>query len=177
MSRVAIRYSKALFELALEQNLIEDVRQDLMLIREVCQNNPDFQQTLNNPLIEENVRLKIFEELFKTRINPMTYTFLQLLSRKRRSSFLLEMIDDYLQRVLEHQGILSCLLITPTAVETNQIEIIKERIEKLTQKSVICNSQIDDTVIGGFIIKIKDMVIDLSIKTLLEKLRTQLIHG
>ena len=101
MSRVAIRYSKALFELAVEQNLLEEVRQDLMLIREVCQNNPDFQQTLNNPLIEENVRLKIFEELFKANINPLTYTFLQLLSRKRRSSFLLEMIDDYLERLSE----------------------------------------------------------------------------
>jgi F-type H+-transporting ATPase subunit delta len=177
LSRVAIRYSKALFELAVEQNLLEEVRQDLMLIREVCQNNPDFQQTLNNPLIEENVRLKIFEELFKANINPLTYTFLQLLSRKRRSSFLLEMIDDYLERVLEHKGILSCLLITPTSVEANQIETIKDRIETLTQKSVICNFQIDDTLIGGFIIKIKDMVIDLSIKTLLEKLRTQLIHG
>ena len=177
MSRVAIRYSKALFELALEQNLIEDVRADLEMIQEICKTNPEFQYTLNNPLIEEKVRSKVLEELLENNVNSLTYNFLQLLSRKRRSGFLLEMIDNYLQRVLDHQGILSCLLISSRPVETDQTEVIKNKIEVLTGKSVIFTPQIDDSVIGGFIVKIKDTVIDLSIKTQLEKMRTRLIHG
>ena len=177
MSRVAIRYSKALFELALEQNLIDDVRVDLEMIRDVCTMNPEFQQTLNNPLIEEKVKSKVLKELFEGKVNSLTYKFLQLLSKKRRSSFLLEMIDNYLNRVLEHQGILSCLLISSKPVETDQREIIKDRIEALTEKRVILTSQIDNSVIGGFIVKIKDTVIDLSIKTQIEKMRTQLMSG
>jgi F-type H+-transporting ATPase subunit delta len=177
LSRVAIRYSKALFELALGQNLIEDIRTDLEMIQEVCTTNPEFQQTLNNPLIEEKVKSKVLKELFEKNVNPLTYKFLQLLCRKRRSGFLLEMIDKYLQRVLDHQGILSCLLISSGPVESDQTETIKSRIEALTDKSVIFTPQIDSSVIGGFIVKIKDTVIDLSIKTQLEKMRTRLIHG
>lgn len=177
MSRVAIRYSKALFELALEQDLIEDVRADLEMIQDVCTTSPEFQQTLNNPLIEEKVKSKVLKELFEKNVNLLTYKFLQLLSRKRRSSFLLEMIDNYLQRVLDHQGILSCLLISSRPVETDQIETIKGKIEALTEKSVIFTPLIDNSVIGGFIVKIKDTVIDLSIKTQLEKMRTKLLHG
>jgi F-type H+-transporting ATPase subunit delta len=176
LSRVAIRYSKALFELALEQELIEDVRSDLEMIQDVCTENPEFQQTLNNPLIEEKVKSKVLKELFETKVTPLTFKFLQLLSRKRRSGFLLEMIDNYLQRVLDHQGILSCLLISSGPVETDQIEAIKSRIEAMTDKSVIFSHQIDNSMIGGFIVKIKDTVIDLSIKTQLEKMRRQLLH-
>ena len=175
MSRVAIRYSKALFELALEQELIEDVRSDLEMIQDVCAENPEFQQTLNNPLIEEKVKSKVLKEIFETKVTPLTFKFLQLLSRKRRIGFLLEMIDNYLQKVLDHQGILSCLLISSRPVEIDQIEAIKGRIEAMTDKSVIFSHQIDNSVIGGFIVKIKDTVIDLSIKTQLEMLRRQLI--
>ena len=177
MSRVAIRYSKALFELALEQNLIGEVRVDLEMIQDVCTKYPDFQQSLTNPLIEEKVKSKILKELFEPKVNPLTFKFLQLLSKKRRSGFLLEMIDKYIYRVLEHQGILSCLLISSGPVEAEQTEAIKSRIEALTDKSVIFTSQIDNSVMGGFIVKIKDTVVDLSIKTQLEKMRTKLVHG
>jgi F-type H+-transporting ATPase subunit delta len=177
LSRVAIRYSKALFELALEKNLIEDVRTDLEMIQKVCAENPEFQQTLNNPLIEEKIKSNILRELFETKVNSLSFKFLQLLSRKRRSGFLLEMIDNYLQRVLDHQGILSCLLISLKPVESDQNDAIKERIESMTGKSVIFTYQIDGSLIGGFIVKIKDTVIDLSIKTQIEKMRKHLIHG
>ena len=177
MSRVALRYSKALFELALEQNLIEEVRDDLELIQDVCAKNPEFQQTLNNPLIEEKVKSKILKELFSAEVNPLTFKFLQLLSKKRRSGFLLEMIDNYLLRVLDHQGILSCQLISSQPVDADQVGTIKDKIETLTGKSVIFTFLIDKSVIGGFIVKIKDTVIDLSINTQLEKMRTKLIHG
>ena len=177
MSRVAIRYSKALFELALEQNLIEEVRVDLEMIHDVCTKNSEFQQTLNNPLIEEKVKSKILKELFDAKVNPLTLKFLELLSKKRRIGFLLEMIDNYLLRVLDHQGVLSCQLISSQPVDENQVDTIKNKIERLTGKSVIFTTQVDKSVIGGFVVKIKDTVIDLSIKAQLEKMRTKLIHG
>jgi F-type H+-transporting ATPase subunit delta len=177
LSRIANRYSKALFELALENNIVEEVRSDLEMIHKVCSDNPDFAQLLNNPLIEEKTRSAIFKELFEVNVNPLCYRFLQLLSRKRRSGFLLEMIDKYLERVLDHQGVLSCLLISSQQVEVDQVDKIKNRIEEMTAKTVVFRYRIDPSVIGGFIVKIKDTVIDLSIKTQLEKMRTQLVYG
>jgi F-type H+-transporting ATPase subunit delta len=79
--------------------------------------------------------------------------------------------------VLDHQGILSCLLVSSQEVETDQVNAIKERIEELTGKNVVLYYLIDESLIGGFIIKIKDTVIDLSIKTQIEKMRIRLVHG
>jgi F-type H+-transporting ATPase subunit delta len=177
LSRIAIRYSKALFELALEKNVVEEVRSDLEMISRVCSENQQFNQLLNNPLIEEKTKSAVLKELFESKINPLSSKFLQLLSRKRRSGFLLEMIDKFIERVLEHQGVLSCLLISSEKVDSDQVKEIQKRIEQMTGKSVIFCYQTDKSLIGGFIVQIKDTVIDLSIKTQLEKMRTQLVYG
>jgi F-type H+-transporting ATPase subunit delta len=177
LSRVAIRYSKALFDLALEKNMVNEVRSDLEMIYKVCLDNPDFKQLLNNPLIEESTKSVVLKDLFEAKVNPLSYKFLQLLSRKRRSGLILEMIDNYVERVLEHQGILSCILISSQQVDTDHVNSIKGRIEEMTGKKVIFSFQTDESLMGGFIVKIKDTVIDLSIKTQLEKMRTRLVHG
>ena len=177
MSRVAIRYSKALFELALEEQIMEEVRSDLEMIKDVCAGNTEFQNALNNPLIEERVKANLLKKLFEDKLNPLTFKFLQLLSKKKRSGFLLEMIYRYMERVLEHNDILSASLITAGQMERTHVDTIKNRVEDMTGKSVILSEQIDDTLVGGFIVKIKDTVIDLSIRTQLEKLRTQLVRG
>ena len=177
MSRVSIRYSKALFESALEEKLIEEVRSDLEMIKIVCIGNPEIQDALINPLIEEYLKANLLREIFGGKVNQLTFKFLQLLSKKKRSGFLLEMIDNYLARILEYKNVLSGSLIAASTLDQNQIESIKQKIEEMTGKAVQLTEHSDESMIGGFIVKIKDTVIDLSIKTQLDKLRTQLIHG
>ena len=177
MSRVAIRYSKALFELALEQNSLEQLQSDLTMIKDVCTEHPEFQDVLTNPLIVERVKARLLEELFAENVNQLTFRFLQLVSKKERSGFLLEMIDHFMERLLDHQGIVSGILISAQPMNREQVSAVKENIESMTGKTVLLSEQIDESLVGGFIVRIKDTVIDLSIKTQLEKLRGVLIHG
>ena len=177
MSRVAIRYSKALFQLAREENLVTQVQSDLEMIKETCSANVEFQNMLDNPLIEESAKAKVLKDLFEENVHQLTFRFLQLLSRKKRSGFLFEMIDHFMESVLDYRGILAGTLIASSPLESDQIDEIKKRVESLTGKSVIFAEQIDQSLVGGFIVKIKDTVIDLSIKTQLEKLRAQLVQG
>jgi len=177
LSRVAIRYSKALFQLAREENLVDEVQADLEMIKESFSGNVEFQTMLINPLIEESAKAKVLKDLFWENVNPLTFRFLQLLSRKKRSGLLLEMIDRFMESVLELRGILAGTLFASSPLDADQIDEIKKKTELLTGKSVLFSEQIDPSLVGGFIVKIKDTVIDLSIKSQLEKLRAQLVHG
>jgi F-type H+-transporting ATPase subunit delta len=177
VSRVAVRYSKALFELALEHKLVETVQADLAMISEIHRENPDFYTALNNPLIDEFIKAKMLGELFQKDINALTFNFLQLLSRKKRSAFLLEIIDHFNESVLDYQGILPATLFYAEQLSNEQIDEIKSRIEKMIGKSILLSKQIDPSIVGGFIVRIRDTVIDLSIKTQLNKLHAQLTHG
>ena len=86
-------------------------------------------------------------------------------------------LTRFLLITLDYQEILSGLIISVKSLDHDQIESVKHKIEELTDKTVLLSEQIDDSIVGGFIVKIKDTVIDLSIKTQLEKLRTQLVSG
>ena len=176
MSRIAIRYSKALFDLALEEKLIDEIHSDLEQIKEVCVSNPEFQHALINPLIDDNLKATLLKEIFD-KLHPLAFKFLALLSNKKRLGFLIEMIEHYMEKVLEYKGVLSALLISAGPLDPAQVDSIRDRIESITGKSVILSKHIDKSVIGGFVVKIKDTVIDLSIKTQLDKLRAQLVQG
>jgi F-type H+-transporting ATPase subunit delta len=177
LSRVAIRYSKALFQLAREKNLVTVVQDDLEVIKKTCLANPEFHDMLINPLIEEYIKAKILKGIFADQVHQLTFRFLELLSRKRRSGFLLEMIDRFMERVLEYQGFLSGTVIASNQLDKEQVAEIKKKVEDLTGKKILLTEQIDESMVGGFIVRIKDTVIDLSIKSQLEKLRSQLVHG
>jgi F-type H+-transporting ATPase subunit delta len=177
VSRIAIRYSKALFDLALEENLIDEIHSDLEQIKEVCVSNPEFQNALINPLIDNRLKTTILKEIFENELHALTFKFLALLSKKKRLGFLLEMIEHYLEKVLEYKGVLSGLLISAGSLDPVQIDSIRNKFESITGKSVILSEHTDKSVIGGFIVKIKDTVVDWSIKTQLDKLRTRLVHG
>ena len=177
MSRVAKRYSKALFALALQEQEIDAVQEDMNMIKTVISENPDLHNAMINPLINEKVKSKMLSEIFENRIQSLTFKFLQLLSRKKRSGFLTEMIDYYTERVLEYNGILSGELRSAKALDADQVNEIRSRIEVLTGKKVQLQAMVDHSLVGGFVVKVKDTVVDLSIKTQLEKMRAQLVHG
>jgi ATP synthase F1 delta subunit len=88
----------------------------------------------------------------------------------------LEIIDRFKNRVLEYKGIVPGTLIARAPLGSEQVAEIKKRIETLTGKEILLSEQADQTMMGGFIVKIEDTVIDLSINTQLEKLRNRLVH-
>ncbi|TFH02324.1 MAG: ATP synthase F1 subunit delta [Calditrichales bacterium] len=177
MSRVAKRYSKALFALALQEQGVDTVQEDMNMIKAVFSENPDLHNAMINPLIDVKVKSKLLSEVFEERVEPLTFKFLQLLCKKKRSGFLTEMIDYYTERVLEHNGILSGELRSAKVLDADQVSEIRSRIEVLTGKKVRLKILVDNSLVGGFVVKVKDTVVDLSVKTQLEKMRAQLVHG
>jgi F-type H+-transporting ATPase subunit delta len=177
LSRVAKRYSKALFDTALEQAKLEVVADDLQMIAEVADKSSDFKGVLANPLIPAAKKTEIFNTLFSGKIDNLTRNFLQLISSKKRSEFLLEMISDYQQRLRDHKGMLTGEIISYRPLSATQVEDIHKRISQQTGKTVQLSEQVDESLVGGFVVKIKDTVIDLSVKNQLEKLRNKLVFG
>jgi len=177
VSRVANRYSKALFELALEQGKLDMVMTDLEMIGEVLEQSEDFRNAMMNPLIQAATKAKLLRDLFEGRVDKLTFQFLTLVSEKKRSSELAPIIDRMRQRVNEHKGILVGELICAVPLAQEQQSAIIKRMNEITGKKVQLTQTIDKSLIGGFVVKIKDTVIDLSISHQLENLRERLVFG
>lgn len=177
MSRVGIRYSKALFQLAKEQHKLEQVESELVMLSGLIKSNRDLNGLLVNPLITAAKKVKIVSRVFKGKLDALTFNFVILICRNKRSDLLQEIIDQFRERVLEEQGTWQGQIFSAQTLAPAQIDLITKRIMDLTGKTVILKAQLDQNLLGGFIVKIKDTIIDLSIKGQLDQLRTKLISG
>ena len=87
-TRIAIRYAKALFELAMEQNSVETTYQDMILIRNVCHENREFRLMLSSPVIKIDKKQAILKLLFEKKTGALIQAYLHIIVAKRRESFI-----------------------------------------------------------------------------------------
>jgi F-type H+-transporting ATPase subunit delta len=175
MRRIAKRYSKALFQLANSQNKIDSVYDDLKSIVILLSRSNEFKWMLENPLIQSRIKSNLFTLLFKGKVDPLTYDFLGLICDKKRMDLLPLMILCFEEYVHDFKGILTAEIISAKSIGDDQIQKINEYLSGKLAKTIIIKQSADNTLIGGFIISIKDTVIDLSVKGQLERLREKMI--
>lgn len=176
MSRVANRYGKALFQIALEKNKIDLVASDLSTVKDLIQQNIEFRDLLINPLISVNEKLSVLTKLFIERVDSLTYQFLHLLCSKKRSNILLEVIDRFYLLLYDYKGILKGEIISAQPLQAEQVDTINKQVAAMTGKIVELDVNTDESLLAGFIVKVKDTIIDMSVKNQLEKLREKLIY-
>jgi len=174
LNRVAKRYAKALFEFAQEQKLLPEVHADLQHIRELIETSPEFDRLLTNPLITESEKSRMIRPIFEGKINTITVNFLELLSEKRRLEYLSDVIDSFEHFLLEYENKVKGEVISAIPLSDDQMNAIKTHVEGLIGKNLLLQEKVDKQLLGGFVVRVQDMVIDNSIRAQLEKLRERL---
>lgn len=175
MNRVAKRYTKALFELAQEKSILPQIEKDMQLIGQIIDDSPEFREFLSNPLIAEGEKQHIIKELLGKRVHELTLEFLQLLAQKRRIAILPAVVEQFRRMLLDYQNILEGELISAVPLEKKQFEAIKKRLEEMLGQTVLLQPKVQPEIIGGFVVRVEDMVIDNSIRLQLQKLREKLV--
>lgn len=175
--RIAIRYARSFFDLAIDQNKIEDVRKDVELFLEICKSNRSFVLFLRNPVIPSHRKSVILKKIFGPKVDKLTMSFIEIVTRKNREDVLIEMANLFIDKYREYKGILIANLESPvrlTQAAKNQIiKIIKESEGKDKQIEFI--ERINKDMIGGYILTMGDRQINDSVAKKLSDLRQKLI--
>ena len=176
-NRVAKRYAIALFEGAKEQQLLETVEEQVKILDSTYRSVEAFRQLIDSPVISNEEKLKIADQLFAKKLHPFVLNFLKLLIRKNREMLLPGIVAYFSELLDEHRGILRGVVYTVVPMTDKQLQALNERLNAMTGKTVILTQQVDASLIGGFVVQIKDMVIDNSIRHQLEKLKERLVEA
>jgi F-type H+-transporting ATPase subunit delta len=176
-SRVTRRYANALFELAFEKNQVSEISDDLRKIQEVCTSSEDFIRLLDSPVIQVSEKKQVLSRLFEKRIHPLTFYFLELLLEKNRENLLPDTIKYFMRLVDDSQGIMRGELQTAYLLSEQQIEALKKRLDRITGKNVLLHQNINPDLLGGFMVKLDDTVIDTSIRNQLLKMRENFLSN
>ena len=174
-SRAAIRYARAIYEIADEEKLVEEVYNDMIRINKLNRDSFDFKNLLSNSIInnidKKNAILSLIEKN-----NSITEKLLDLLIHNKRVAIISDIASSFIQLYNKHNNIKEAVVITASPIDKNLENQILSQIKIPAAKSITLTNLVDSTIIGGFIIRYDGKEYNASIKQNLKNLKTELTN-
>ena len=176
MEELAQVYANALFEVASENDVIDDVREQLGQFADELDENRDLQVFLFSPYFssqekKDGIR-KIVEDADERFLN-----FLELLAERHRMPAIFRIRRAYDALWREENKLLPVTVTSAVELDEGLVKGLGKRIEEQTGKKVELTSQVDPDVLGGLVLQVGNMVLDASIRNRLEQLRKQVARA
>lgn len=173
---VSKTYGDALFELALEENAVDSLAEEVQMVLKVLNENEELMKLLNHPKIVKEEKIKIIQNIFKGRVSDNLTGFLEVIVNKDRYNEIPAIFDFFLDLVKEYKNIGVVYVTTAVELKDSQKETLKKKLLETTKYETFeMHYQIDASLIGGMLIRIGDRVVDSSIKAKLEEMSRNLM--
>lgn len=171
-ARAAIRYAKAVLSLASDQKSADAVNSDMKLIVSTIADNKDLSEALQSPVIPSSVKKSVLLEVFKNS-NKTTLSLIDTLISNNRIDILGEVALKYSQLLDELKGIELATVTTAVVLTADLEKKVLAKAKELTGKNVEVKSIIDESILGGFILRIGDLQYNASVANQLNKLKRE----
>lgn len=165
VARIASRYAKTLIDLAVSENKLERIKEDVESFYKLTKESKDFRSFLKTPIIHKDKKEQIIKKLVEGKYDELTTKFLLLLVAKHRESYLPEVAQEFMIQYKHLKHITSVKLTSATELSEATIENIKSKLREssFVEETIEMDIKIDPELIGGFIIEFDDKVIDASV--------------
>ena len=168
-------YGDALFELAVEDDKVDTLYEEVNLMRTILSENPDFVAMMTHPQIPQEEKLSTVETIFKGRVSDEIIGLMRMIVEKGHFSDMDHVFTYFTDRVKEYKNIGVAYVSTPVALSDSEKEKVKKRLLETTDyESFEMDYDVDESLIGGMVIRIGDRVVDSSIRTKLYNLKREL---
>lgn len=173
--RVATRYSKALLDLAVEQNDLDRISSDVAVLKEAIKGSEELKSLLKSPVVKAGKKQAVLNEIFSGSFSPLFYRFIALLTKNGRENVLAGICEKFEKDVLEYKGILEAEVTTAVALTEADRTKLMETLKKQLGKEIILSEKIDASTIGGMKLLVGGFQLDNTISGKLKALRSQLV--
>ena len=174
-SRAAIRYSKAIFQIAEKSNNLSNLKDDMDSIISAHKSSDDFKNLISNPLINNSDKKEILS-IVLSKMNEQTSNLINLLIANKRLSILDDIAHGFNDIYNRENNIERARVITATPISGKIKTQVLKKIQTLSNKSIEIENIIDETIIGGFILRYENREYNASFSQRLSKLKSELIQ-
>ncbi len=169
---VAGRYATALFELALEEDQLSDVEQQLSDLGEILEQSDDLRRLVHSPAFSMDQQAKAMRAITEAAgTSGLTKNFLELLVEKRRLSAITGIIGAFRTLAARHRGEVEADVVTAVPLGEDQKQELHTALREFAGQDVSMNVRVDPSILGGLIVKVGSRMIDNSVRTKLNRLR------
>ncbi|MDF0714745.1 ATP synthase F1 subunit delta [Muricauda sp. 334s03] len=175
-NRAAIRYAKATLDFAVEKKAADAVEKDMREIAATLAENVELQNVLESPIIKAEVKKNTLLEIFKG-ANEITKGLLQTMISNKRIAMLQEVAYKYIILHEKLKGEEVAYVTTAVPLTSDLEKKILETVTKATGNKVTLENKIDESIIGGFVLRVGDTQYDASIANKLNGLKREFTNS
>lgn len=170
---VAGRYATALFELALEDKVLDKVRADLDRFDQMIAGSDDLKRLVRSPVFTADEQVKALEPILqKAGIDGVSANFVKLVASNRRLFALPQIINAFRALVARHKGEVAASVTVAEQLSDAHLKSLKDALNAVTGKDVDLKIQVDPAIIGGLVVKLGSRMVDTSLRTKLNSIKT-----
>jgi F-type H+-transporting ATPase subunit delta len=172
---VAKRYAIALFQVAKEQNLLEQIEQELLAVKKVFEENKDLLSVLNHPKVTKVAKKTLVKESFTNVSAPVLNTLLILVDRHRQA-VIPDVVDFFVEEANSARGIADAKVYSVRELSEDEKSALSQAFAKKVGKaSLRIQNIVDSSVLGGVKLRIGNRIYDGSVSGKLARVERELL--
>lgn len=172
--RIASRYASSLLGLAQEQGKLDAVQADMLQFNVACEGSRELVNMLKSPIVTPALKKEVLNKSFAS-FQDLSKLFLQTVVRKGRESYLPLIAAEFLVQYNEKKNIAKAVVTTASPINADMEAKIKKELEVKTGKTILIQTVVDPSIIGGLVVRINDSLFDASIANSLKKIKKELV--
>lgn len=171
-SGIAARYATALFELAKETSALAALEADTDALTAALSTSADFGTLISSPVISRDDQAAAMAAIAaKMGLSALTANTLQLMASKRRLFVLPYLLTSLSARIAAEKGEMTAEVVSATALTAAQAKTLAATLQARVGKTVKLKTTVDESLIGGLVVKLGSTMIDTSVKAKLAALQ------
>ena len=170
MTQIAATYAQALYDLARDENLTEEILAQLQALQEGISAEPDFVRLLSTPGLSKDARCGILDEAFRDKVHTYVLSFMKILVEKGYMRHFASCCKAYKTLYNEDHGILPVLAVTAVVLTDTQMKKLTDKLETITGKTVELENRVDPAVLGGVRLDYDGKRVDGTVKNRLDSI-------
>ncbi|MBI4855264.1 MAG: F0F1 ATP synthase subunit delta [Firmicutes bacterium] len=174
MSLVAKRYAQALFDTAVDKEIVDAMFDEFSSVIDLFKSETGLMDLMLTPSINTSEKKGILDRVLRKSLNQYLNNFLNILLDKNRFEFLIEIHDDFRQLVFPYKNMVEATVLTVVPLDEAQRVALEEKLALRFNKKVILDNKLDESILGGAVVYVGDQIIDGSIKNQLNQMKTQM---
>ncbi len=176
MTDLAREYGMGMYELAREENILEEIHDQLRMVDDCFEQNPDFLSLLNAASIPLAERFSVLEDVLSGRVHQYIVNFIKILMRRGAIHSFKECVQVYHVQFNKDFGLCEAKVVSAAPLNRKSAEALRAKLEEISGKHIILIEEVDASLLGGLRVEMEGHRMDNSIQSRVENLRRVLVE-
>lgn len=172
---LAVVYARALLELAQEGRELEEVREEVVALRDILRREHDLRIFIESPRIGRDEKSEACERALRGKLSDRVLNFLLLVIRKGREVVFFDILESFIRLYDKVVGVVRADVTTASELDESHLEGIRSHLAGALQQTVVLEAHVDEDILGGFVVRFDGLVADASLRTTLEGMKDRML--